>query len=132
MVAPPHAEGLIRIWVTTKAGRAKPGAFDGFRYVDAEPPPPPPPLGPDVTAVSPNVGTVFGGTTVTITGLNFTGVTEVNFGGTAASSVTVNSPTSITVTSPPHGLGTVDVQVSTPIGTSATGPEARFSYTLFG
>ena len=84
VVSPPHAEGLFRIWVTTKQGRAKPGAFDGFRYVDNTVPPPPPPLGPTVTGLSPKQGTIFGGTTVTITGTNFTACHEVMFGTSTA------------------------------------------------
>ena len=132
VVSPPHVEGLIRIWVTTKAGRAKPGAFDGFRYIDDTVPPPPPPLGPTVTGLSPRQGTIFGGTTVTITGTNFTGATVVRFGTSVATSMTVNSPTSITVKTPAHGLGGVDVFVTTPIGTSANTTADNFSYTLFG
>jgi len=82
---------------------------------------------PAVTSVSPNVGPVGGGTSVTVTGTNFTGATAVRFGATAASSFTVNSATSITATSPP-GTGTVDLTVTTPGGTSATGPGDQFSY----
>lgn len=132
IVAPPHAIGLYRIWVTTKQGRAKPGAFDGFRYIDDTVPPPPPPLNPTVTKLTPKQGTFFGGTTVTITGTNFTAGTLVTFGDSAASSIVVNSATSITVTSPPHSLGTVDVRVTTAIGTSANVPEDDFTYNLFG
>ena len=39
---------------------------------------------PTVTSVSPNSGPAAGGTSVTITGTNFTGATAVTFGGTAA------------------------------------------------
>ena len=132
VVSPPHVEGLIRIWVVTKVGRAKPGAFDGFRYLDTTPPPPPPPLGPTVTGLSPTGGTFFGGTTVTITGTNLTGTTVVTFGTSIATIVSVDSPTSITVESPSHSLGTVDVTVTTPIGTSADTSADDFTYTLFG
>lgn len=48
---------------------------------------------PSINSFSPNIGS--GGTTVTITGNNFTGTTAVTFGGTAASSFTVTSATSI-------------------------------------
>ena len=80
-----------------------------------------------VTGVSPSSGPSSGGTTVTISGSNFTGATGVNFGGTAAGSFTVNSDSQITAVSPP-GSGTVDVTVTGPAGTSATSPADRFSY----
>ncbi|HLG91434.1 MAG TPA: IPT/TIG domain-containing protein [Acidimicrobiales bacterium] len=83
---------------------------------------------PSVTGLSPSLGPVRGGTTVTVTGANFLGVTRVSFGSTAATSFTVNSSTQITATSPPEAAGTVDVTVTTPGGTSATSSADRFSY----
>jgi hypothetical protein len=132
VVSPPHEAGLFRIWVFTPKGRAKPGAFDGFRYVESVEPPPPPPLGPSVTGLAPSSGTIFGGTDVTITGTNFLAGSVVMFGTTPAASVTVNSPTSITAEAPPHGLGPVDVRVTTPLGTSLNTSADNFTYTLFG
>ena len=55
---------------------------------------------PAVTSVSPSAGPTAGGTSVTITGTNFTGATAVQFGTTNATSFTVNSATSITATAP--------------------------------
>ena len=66
---------------------------------------------PTITSVTPTAGPTSGGTSVTITGTNFTGVTAVNFGGTAAAGFTFNSPTSITATSPAGTAGTVDIKV---------------------
>ncbi|MDD5024671.1 MAG: PKD domain-containing protein, partial [Methanoregula sp.] len=83
---------------------------------------------PTVTGISPVSGTTAGGTSVTITGTGFTGATSVKFGSTAASSWTINSATSITATSPAHAAETVDVTVTTPVGTSATSPVDRFTY----
>ena len=83
---------------------------------------------PTVSAVNPNAGTSAGGTSVTITGSNFTGATAVSFGGTAAASFTVVSATSITATSPAHAAGAVDVRVTTPNGTSATSASDTFTY----
>jgi hypothetical protein len=81
---------------------------------------------PAVTSVSPSSGPTGGGTIVTITGTNLTGATAVTFGTTAAT-FTVNSSTQITA-SAPSGTGTVDVKVTTPNGTSATGPGDQFTY----
>src|SRR5262245_65800146 len=67
---------------------------------------------PTVTNVNPNTGPTSGGTSVTITGTNFSGVTAVTFGSNAAGSFTVDSAAQITATSP-AGVGTVDVTVTT-------------------
>jgi hypothetical protein len=85
------------------------------------------PSPPTVTSIAPVSGPGGGGTTVTITGTNFTGATMVAFGGTAATTFTVNSATSIAAISP-AGSGTVDVTVTTPAGTSATGAADQFTY----
>src|SRR5215813_2109500 len=67
---------------------------------------------PTITNVNPNTGPTSGGTSVTITGTNFSGVTAVRFGSNAAGSFTVDSDaTQITATSP-AGMGTVDVTVT--------------------
>jgi len=83
---------------------------------------------PTVTSVSPASGPAAGGTSVTITGTNFTGATGVNFGGVAATSVTVISATSITATSPAGAVGAIDVTVTTPGGTSATSSADAYTY----
>ena len=83
---------------------------------------------PTVTSVSPNKGTTAGGTVVTITGTNLSGATEVKFGTTAATGVEVKSATEVKATSPAHAAGTVDVTVTTPGGTSATGAGDKFTY----
>ena len=83
---------------------------------------------PTVTSVSPNKGSTAGGTVVTITGTNLTGATEVKFGTTAATGVEVKSATEVKATSPAHAAGTVDVTVTTPGGTSATGAGDKFTY----
>ena len=86
---------------------------------------------PTVTNVNPNTGPTSGGTSVTITGTNFSGATAVRFGSNAAGSFTVDSATQITATSP-AGVGTVDVTVTTAGGTSAISSGDRFTYGLVG
>ena len=83
---------------------------------------------PTVSAVAPTNGPTTGGTSVTITGNNLTGATGVTFGGTAATGVVVNSITSVTAVAPAHAVGAIDVQVTTPGGTSATGAGDLFTY----
>ena len=76
---------------------------------------------PTVSSVSPAKGPTAGGTSVTITGTNFTGATAVNFGANNATSYTVNGATQITAVAPSGAAGTVDIKVTTAGGTSATG-----------
>jgi hypothetical protein len=77
------------------------------------------PTPPALTNVSPAQGATAGGTSVTITGTDFTGATSVTFGGAAASSFTVDSATQITATTPAHAAGAVSVDVTSPAGTSS-------------
>ncbi len=84
---------------------------------------------PTVTGVSPSSGSTVGGTSVTLTGTNFTGATMVDFGGVAATSFTVNSATSITAVSPAGSAGVVaDVFVTNPSASSTTSLADQFTY----
>ncbi len=83
---------------------------------------------PTVTSISPAAGPTAGGTSVTITGTNFTGATAVKFGTTDADSYTVDSATQITATAPAHAASTVDVTITTASGTSATSANDQFTY----
>ncbi|EQD42173.1 Cell surface receptor IPT/TIG domain protein, partial [mine drainage metagenome] len=81
-----------------------------------------------VSGISPAAGSTGGGTSVTITGTGFTGATAVAFGGTQAASFKVVSDTDITAVSPAGISGLVDVEVTTPSGTSAAVAADQFSY----
>jgi|GEM_PF-1200204 len=83
---------------------------------------------PVVTGVSPAEGPAAGGTSVTITGSGFTGAAAVSFGGTPARGVSVLSDGRIVAVTPGGAPGAVDVTVTTPGGTSATGGADRFTY----
>jgi len=79
---------------------------------------------PTVTSVSPTYGITPGGTRTLISGTDFTvdGTgTSVTFDGIAATNVTVLTPTSLYATTPADGAGTVDIVVTTPGGSSASG-----------
>lgn len=95
------ASGVVS--VTTPGGV---GSRAGFTFVPA----------PTVTSFMPSAtGT---GTSVTITGTNFTGATQVYFGGVVATSFSVNSPTQITAVVGTGSTGSVSVQTAG--GTGAT------------
>jgi hypothetical protein len=111
----PAATGTVDVTVTTPGATSATGEADRFTY------------GPTVTKVEPNHGSLSGRTTVTITGTGFTEVTAVKFGSTSAKSFTVNSATSITAVSP-KGKRTVDVTVTTLLGTSPTSAADQFIY----
>src|SRR5262249_46614085 len=110
-VAPAHSAGTIDVRVTEGGITSAISSADHYTFVAA----------PTVSSVNPTLGLASGGTSVTITGTNFTGVSAVFFDGTAAASFTVNSTTQITAISPAHAPGTVDVTVTATGGTSATG-----------
>jgi alpha-tubulin suppressor-like RCC1 family protein len=82
---------------------------------------------PSVTDVQPNTGGATGGTSVRITGTNFTGATAVKFGRASATGVRVRSANSIAAISPP-GAGTVDVTVILGTVASAVSVADHFSY----
>ena len=83
---------------------------------------------PTVTSISPTSGPQGGGTTVTITGTDFTGATKVAFGPLAATSYTVVSSTEITAVSPAQAASTRNIFVTTPSGTSAGVAADQFTY----
>jgi hypothetical protein len=83
---------------------------------------------PVVTHVGPAKGAAAGGTIVKITGSGFTEATAVHFGGVAATAVTVTSSTSLSAVSPPGSVGTVDITVTSPTGTSPATAADHFTY----
>ena len=97
--SPAHAAGAVDVQVSTSSGSDT--LTDGFIYYGA----------PTITDVDPDNGTKNGGTSVTITGTNFTAVgqTVIVFGGVKATGVLVVSSTTIVCTTPAHAAGTVNV-----------------------
>ncbi len=118
--SPAGTAGTVDITVTTAGGTSTTGASSQFTYVAA----------PTISNISPSAGPIDGGTTVIITGTNFTGATAVKFGSTDATNYTVVSPTQITATAPAGTAGTVDITVTTAGGTSTTGASSQFTYML--
>ena len=78
------------------------------------------------SGIAPAYGSTTGGEAVTITGSQFTGASSVTIGGSSATSVVVISDNQITAITPAGSLGSADVVVSSPGGTS-TGAGA-FTY----
>lgn len=116
-VTPAHPVGVAEVTVTTPAGTSSTaGTANDFSYGL-----------PTITALNPTGGPTTGGTFVTITGTNFVSGATVAFGGTnyPGMNVSVISSTTITCYAPSHPVGTVDVTVTTPAGTSPTAGTAN-------
>jgi hypothetical protein len=67
---------------------------------------------PRLTSITPNKGSFNGGTSVTLTGVNFPADAQVFFDTLPATKVTVVSTTTITAVTPAHAIGAVDVTVT--------------------
>ena len=99
-----------KVVVTTPGGTANSSA--DFTFIDA----------PTIASFSPTSGGT--GTSVTITGTNFSGATAVTFGGTNASSYNVDSTTQITAVVNSGTTG--KVVVTTPGGTATSAADFTF------
>lgn len=115
-VTPPGTAGAVDIEVAIAGGPYV--RSNGFTYVS--------PQSPAITRFSPTIGSTAGGTSVVITGQNFTGATGVTFAGVAATSFTVDSATQITAITPAGTNGTAAIAVTTPIGTASSGSSSFF------
>jgi IPT/TIG domain len=121
----PAGSGVVDVTVLTPAGTSATTPGDRFTYVAAAKQTAV--AAPTVTGISPNSGPTAGGTTVTISGSDFTGATAVDFGTLAATDIVVVNATTITAVSP-AGAGVADVTVITSAGASAFTPADRFTY----
>jgi len=118
-VSPSAPAGTVDVTVTSAGGRSATSSADQFTFVGL----------PVVSSISPNSGSVLGGTTVTISGAHLLGATAVRFGGTATG-FWVNDDASITAYAPAgEQPQRVDVTVTSLGGTSARSAADRFTYT---
>ena len=90
-----------------------------------------PPIAPPVptltvSSVTPQSGSIAGGTTITITGTLFASDATVTIDGTPATAVTVSGSTSLTAVTPKHAAGLAALIVTSG-GASASAP-AGFTY----
>ncbi len=112
-VAAIHIAGLFSVVVTNPDSQI--GTLtNGYSYAAA----------PTISSISPSAGALAGGTTVTITGTNFTATPTVKIGGSAATSVLWLSSTTLTAVIPTHSAGAFDVVITNPdtqLGTLTNG-----------
>lgn len=107
--AHPSGPGAVNVVVTNPDTQSD-TAIGGYTYLGP---------GPTISDVDPALGSIAGGTAVTITGTNFEAGATVTFDGNPATNVTLVSSTSITADTP-AGSGIVDVVVTNPDTQSAT------------
>ena len=86
------------------------------------------PAAPAITSIVPATGRGYVRTPVVVTGQNFTDSTKLTVGGVPVAYTKV-SATQLKVILPTHAAGLVDVQLTTPGGTTALGSAARFTFT---
>jgi len=72
---------------------------------------------PEVLSVTPNFGQELGGETIRVVGASLSGAYKVKFGGVASGRVTAIDKNTLEVVTPLHMAGTVDVTVTTNLGT---------------
>lgn len=104
-ITPAHAAEVVDV-VVTNPDLQTDTMIDGFTYTDE----------PTVETVVSDNGPSAGGTSVTITGINYLPGSTVTFDGIPATDVIVVDPTEITCVTPAHPLGAVDVTVTTTNG----------------
>jgi hypothetical protein len=113
--SPAGMGGTVDVTVSSPGGTSATTPSDQFGYAPA------------VSGIDPGDGPEAGGTVVTISGAGFTNATGVSFGGVPAATLSVSSDGVIVAESPP-GTGTVDITVTTPVGTSPPWAGDQFTY----
>ncbi|MEV7520389.1 IPT/TIG domain-containing protein [Streptomyces sp. NPDC091371] len=118
--AAPAGTGSVDVRATTPGGTSAVSPADRYTYIPV----------PVLTSLSPSAGTTDGGTVVTVNGTGLGGATSLTFGpGNPAGGLSCTA-TTCTATAPAHAAGPVDVQVTTPGGTSAAVGAGRYTYQL--
>lgn len=103
-VVTPAGAGSVPVSVTTAGGTSS-GFF--YTYIDV----------PSIITITPDSGSTLGGTSVTISGTEFSTATSVTFGGVPAAFGVINSTTIVAIT-PAGAAGAVDVVVTTNAGSA--------------
>lgn len=114
-ITPAHAAGTVNVTVTNTDTQTN-TLSNGYTYEVA----------PTVSTISPAVGPIAGGTSVTITGTGFLAAPSVSIGSVNCA-VTASTSTSITCTTGARASGVVDVQVTNADSQSGTKTNA-FTY----
>jgi hypothetical protein len=121
VLSPPNGTAGPADVRVTKGNDASPiGKQTKFTYVSSSP---------KITALTPNSGSTFGSTEITISGVGFTGAEcpgAIKFGSVMAPSCTVVNDSTVTTKSPPNLAGPTVVTISTINGTSEIVPNYTY------
>ncbi|MFN3202148.1 MAG: IPT/TIG domain-containing protein [Bradymonadia bacterium] len=104
--APPRGVGPVDVQVADPAGNAI--LADGYTYFETL----------NLFAVSPERGSVAGGTVVTLVGTGFTADMEVDFGGLALQQLEIIDESTVIGVTPANTSGPITVGISTPYARS--------------
>ena len=118
VTAPAGTAGTVTVTVSNASGTSSGVADADYTYLTGPP---------TITAVSPPDGATYGGEPITINGTGVGLATAVEFGTVAAVSFAPTSASSLIAVAP-AGTGVVDVRVTDPGGTSATGTADHFTF----
>lgn len=117
--APVHTSGTVDIHVTAIGGTSKVTDSDQFTY-----------LAPNITLIANTLGPTSGGTRVKLHGTGLAGASSVTFGGVASPDFAVRHNGTVLVAVAPAGTpSTVQIVVTTPGGTTASGGNG-FTYVV--
>lgn len=105
---PSHGAGQIDVTVKTYDGQSA-TLSSAYQYVA-------PPV---ISGLTPSVGFISGGDSITLTGQNFSSGSSVKIGGVTAT-ITNQTSTAITMVTPAHAAGAVAVVITDSFGQSAT------------
>lgn len=119
-VVPAYVSGSLVKDVVVDNGFGTSTLSSGFTYIATTP---------TVTGISPGTGSVSGGTTVTISGTNFTPGTAVTVGGISMTSVTVVNSVTITGIMPAYISGPLAADVIVNNGAGSGTLAGGFTYT---
>jgi large repetitive protein len=118
-VMAPAGRGSVFVTVTSPQGTSLIAQDAKYHFIKREP---------IVTAISPTSGSPNGGTGVLIGGKYLNGALSVSFGGTSVKPLRVSSNGEFLAVKAPPGVGTVEVIVTTPSGTSADTSDDQYTY----
>ncbi|MFJ1269513.1 IPT/TIG domain-containing protein, partial [Legionella lytica] len=118
-VTPAYVSGSLvkNVVISNSAGSAT--LTSGYTYVA---------IAPTITNVNPTSGPMAGGTSITITGTNFTPTTTVSVGGVSATSVVVANATTLTALTPAYVSGSLTKDITINNGNSNATLSSSFTY----
>jgi hypothetical protein len=123
ITAPAHPAGTVPVSITNAKGTGYSEEATTMYQYDV-------PV-PQLTGISPDSGSISGGTRVTITGTGFTGAKEVMFAGLPGTDLIIADDEHLTITTPAHPAGTVPVAITSSAGLGESpGPATMFRYEI--